>query len=57
MKITYANSQEISERIGAILNKNVNIMDEEGIIVASTDPSRIGMLHLGGYFESFFVCS
>ena len=47
MKITYANSQEISERIGAILNKNVNIMDEEGIIVASTDPSRIGMLHLG----------
>ncbi len=47
MKITYSNSQEISERIGAILNKNVNIMDEEGIIVASTDPSRIGMLHVG----------
>lgn len=47
MKITHSNSQEISERIGAILNKHVNIMDEKGIIVASTDPSRIGSLHTG----------
>lgn len=47
MKITSVNSQEISERIGAILHKNVNIMDEKGIIVASTDPARIGMVHEG----------
>ena len=47
MKITGSNSQEISERIGAILNKHVNIMNEKGIIVASTDPSRIRTLHEG----------
>lgn len=47
MKITPINSQEIAERIGAILHKNVNIMDEEGIIVASTDSSRIGRFHEG----------
>ena len=47
MKITHQNSQEISERISAILNKNINIMNEEGIIVASTDSSRIGTLHMG----------
>ena len=47
MKITYLNSQEIAERIGKILNKPVNIMDENGRIVASTDVSRIGDIHTG----------
>lgn len=45
MLITHDNSQKIAERIGGILHRNVNIMNEEGRIVASTDPSRIGALH------------
>ena len=47
MKITYLNSQEIAERIGKILNKPINIMDENGRIVASTDVSRRGDIHTG----------
>ena len=47
MKITYMNSQEIAERIGKILNHPINIMDETGRIVASTDTSRIGDIHTG----------
>ena len=38
MLINHENSQKIAERIGGILHRNVNIMDEEGRIVASTDP-------------------
>ena len=45
MLINHENSQKIAERIGGILHRNVNIMDEEGRIVASTDPTRIGALH------------
>lgn len=45
MLINHENSQKIAERIGGILHRNVNIMDEEGRIVASTDPTRIGVLH------------
>lgn len=47
MKITFANSQDIAERIGNILNRPVNIMDETGKIVASTDTTRIGDIHNG----------
>ena len=45
MLINHENSQKIAERIGGILHRNVNIMDEEGRIVASTDSTRIGALH------------
>lgn len=45
MIVTKANSQQIAERLGAILHRNVNIMNADGVIVASTDPERIDTLH------------
>lgn len=45
MIITGENSAHIAERIGEILQKNINIMNADGLIVASTDPARIGTLH------------
>lgn len=45
MLINEKNSTRIVDKIGEILHKNVNIMNAEGIIVASTDTSRIGTLH------------
>jgi len=35
----------IVRRLGRILDKNVNIIDKEGRIIASTDASRVGTLH------------
>ena len=29
--------QKIAEEVGAMIHRNVNIMDEQGIIIASTD--------------------
>ena len=45
MIITSENLQQVADRLGSILNKNINIMDETGTIVASTDPGRIGTFH------------
>lgn len=39
--------QKIVEEVGATIHKNVNIMDETGCIIASTDSERIGLLHSG----------
>ena len=40
----------IVEEISSIFNKNVHMMDEKGIIIASTDAGRTGNFH-GGAFE------
>ena len=45
MIITTENLKRIAERLGSILNKNINIMDETGKIVASTDEGRVGTFH------------
>lgn len=45
MIITTENLARIAQRLGSILNKNINIMDETGTIVASTDENRIGSFH------------
>lgn len=39
--------QKIAEEVGVTIQRNVNIMDETGRIIASTDKSRIGMSHAG----------
>lgn len=39
--------QNIVEEVGSTIHKNVNIMDENGRIIASTDTNRIGMYHSG----------
>lgn len=47
MIISKRQMQKIAEEIGAIIQKNVNIMDKNGIIIASTDSERIGSKHYG----------
>jgi len=39
--------QKIVEEVGNTIQKDVNIMDETGNIIASTDENRIGILHIG----------
>ena len=39
--------QRIAEEVGATIKNDVNIMDRTGCIIASTDPQRIGALHVG----------
>jgi len=40
---------EIVTEMSSIINQNVNMMDENGIIIASTDPSRMNTFHEGAY--------
>lgn len=47
MVLSAKQMQSIADEIGETINRNVNIMNEEGYIIASTDASRIGMLHKG----------
>lgn len=39
--------QRIVEEVGATIQKNVNIMDEKGCIIASTNADRVGLRHVG----------
>lgn len=47
MLIPKKQMQKIAEEVGETIHKNINIMDENGVIIASTDKSRIGALHSG----------
>lgn len=47
MQLTTELAQPIVERAMAILQRNVNIMDADGIIVASGDTTRVGSVHAG----------
>lgn len=38
---------QIVTEISGIIHQNINLMDERGIIIASTDPNRIGAFHAG----------
>lgn len=39
--------QKIVEELEGTIQKNINIMDETGCIIASSDLSRIGTYHSG----------
>lgn len=39
-------AQQIVDEINATICHDLNIMDKDGIIIASTDPTRIGTLHM-----------
>lgn len=45
MYISRETAQEIVEEIGGEIGAHINLMDERGYIIASTDASRIGNLH------------
>lgn len=47
MYISRAAAQEIVEEIGEEIREHINMMDANGIIIASTNPARIGQLHEG----------
>lgn len=47
MLISVKQMQNIVEELEGIIQKNINIMDEKGCIIASSDPSRIGTYHSG----------
>lgn len=45
MFISVRHAQEIVMEIGNVVGQNINLMDEHGVIIASTDPNRIGSHH------------
>ncbi|WP_077306424.1 CdaR family transcriptional regulator [Terribacillus halophilus] len=45
--LTYELAQEIVERTMKILNQNINVMNDEGIIIGSGDKERINQFHAG----------
>lgn len=47
MQITYEFGAEVIQKLRRHLNVPINIMNTEGLIVASTDDSRIGHMHRG----------
>ena len=47
MFISRSVAQSIVEEIGNEIHERINMMDEEGVIIASTDPERIGQIHEG----------
>lgn len=49
MELSKRDAQEIVKEISQLLNKKLNIMNNEGIIIASSDFSRINTFHEGAY--------
>lgn len=49
MELSRDNAREIVREINNVLPQKVNIMNTEGIIIASTDIKRIGTFHAGAY--------
>jgi len=47
MKITHKLAQNIVEKTMSILGKNINIMDQNGVIIGSGDKSRLNQFHEG----------
>ncbi len=47
MKITHKLAQDIVDKTMNILGKNINIMDENGVIIGSGDKSRLDQFHEG----------
>ncbi|WP_334123078.1 CdaR family transcriptional regulator [Glutamicibacter sp.] len=46
-RLASALAQKVVDTISPTINRHVNIMNEHGIIIASSDSSRIGTLHAG----------
>ncbi|MFU0831574.1 MAG: hypothetical protein ACFWUC_01325 [Oscillospiraceae bacterium] len=47
MLLSAQSAQQIAQEISSIVKQHVNIMDENGYIIASTDSKRIGDFHAG----------
>lgn len=49
MHISKASARDIVDEISKLVKQNVNLMNEEGIIIASRDKERIGQFHEGAF--------
>lgn len=47
MQLSKKKMQQIVEELRGVINRDINIMDKSGTIIASTDEARIGMHHAG----------
>ena len=47
MKISRSTAMRIVTDLSDIVGQKINMMDENGVIIASTDPERLGMVHGG----------
>ncbi|GMA08459.1 CdaR family transcriptional regulator [Tetragenococcus halophilus subsp. flandriensis] len=47
MEISHSIAQEIVQQMKNVLSQEINFMNSKSIIIASTDPSRIGNFHAG----------
>ena len=47
MQISKVSAMKIVTEISSIINRDVNMMDDNGIIIASTDKARLGSYHAG----------
>lgn len=47
MRISEQQARQIAEEMKASIHRDINIMDESGTILASTNPARRGQLHAG----------
>ncbi len=47
MKFPKSSCMKIVHEISGIIGEQINMMDHEGMIIASTDPTRIGTFHAG----------
>lgn len=47
MQISHQSAQQIVNEIGSLVRQHINMMDETGHIIASTDEKRIGQFHQG----------
>ena len=47
MPIAKTFAMQIVEEISGIIHQHINFIDQQGIIIASTDPSRIDSVHMG----------
>ena len=47
MLISQQDAQRIANEMKGVLHRNINVIDENSIIIASTDAQRIGQSHAG----------
>ena len=49
MKLSTQIASSIVKEINQVIDENINIMDAKGMIMASSDPNRIGNFHEGAH--------
>ena len=47
MQLSRTNAEKIVKELNTVIDQSVNMMNEEGIIIASTDQERVGQIHEG----------